>query len=548
MPIETTSVEYETMVVGAAYLVKQLLSRLGVVPAIDQALTYQPEIEATYGQLSQVIITNRLSFQPVPIYEMAAWAQKHGMDQVFALQAAWLDDDRLGALLEGVADHSATIWTTIIQNAVQRFQVDLDWLHADTSTIYFEGVYEDEPGQPKGGEQDIPLLVEGYNKDGQRNKVQLVLSLITSGRMPLWHHPWAGNQTDEGVYVADMNALRQALFAAGNAVLIGDRKLGTTANQLALCRQGQQFITAHPWTDTAKAVWLATYQQLQAGQLSWTPVDYASRNKARQPLEKRPRYQVCEIQQALADPETHQVYPLRWVFIHCSDKAEQDARQRDKALQAGEQALRRIAGLLGKYDYKDRPTIETRLTEALRKAKAQRYFSYTLQGTAEGQDWVLRWQRQEAVINNEQCFDGIALLSSNVLVSRLSAGAVMVKYKEQVYVEQTIDFIKSPVQIRPMWLHKPKRLVGLTLLIMIAVLVAALLEHQIRRWIAKTGQKLKGLMPEGRDNPYPTAKALLRAFGDYALVVRNDEHGSEVHPAKLRSIQQQIWDALDLPP
>jgi transposase len=217
-------------------------------------------------------------------------------------------------------------------------------------------------------------------------------------------------------------------------------------------------------------------------------------------------------------------------------------------LQAGEQALRRIAGLLGKYDYKDRQTIETRLTEALRKAKAQRYFSYTLQGTAEGQDWALRWQRQEAVISNEQCFDGMALLSSNVLARRLSAGAVMVKYKEQVYVEQTIDFIKSPVQIRPMWLHKPKRLVGLTLLIMIAVLVAALLEHQIRRWIAKTGQKLKGLMPEGRDNPYPTAKALLRAFGDYALVVRSDGHGSEVHPAKLRSIQQQIWDALDLPP
>jgi hypothetical protein len=39
---------------------------LGVVAAIDQALQCQPAIEATYGQLAQVIITNRLTFQPAP--------------------------------------------------------------------------------------------------------------------------------------------------------------------------------------------------------------------------------------------------------------------------------------------------------------------------------------------------------------------------------------------------------------------------------------------------------------------------------------------------
>ena len=65
MPVETSSVnEYETVVVGAAYLVKGILQRLGVVQAIDSALSHQPEIEATYGALAQVIIVNRLSFQP----------------------------------------------------------------------------------------------------------------------------------------------------------------------------------------------------------------------------------------------------------------------------------------------------------------------------------------------------------------------------------------------------------------------------------------------------------------------------------------------------
>jgi hypothetical protein len=33
---------------------------------------------------------------------------------------------------------------------------------------------------------------------------------------------------------------------------------------------------------------------------------------------------------------------------------------------------------------------------------------------------------------------------------RLSDGEALAKYKEQVQVEQTIDFLKSPIQVRPM--------------------------------------------------------------------------------------------------
>ncbi len=542
MPVKAKAVEYETVIVGGAFLVKNMLSRLGVVAAIDQALQFQPEIEATYGQLAQVIITNRLTFQPAPLYQMTEWAAKHGMDQVFELPAEWLDDDRLGGLLDGLANHSVAIWTTLLKNVMRRFPLDLDWLHSDTTSLYFEGAFTDETGQPKHPDEQTPLLVEGYNKDGQRHKVQLVISLITTGRVPLWYQPWDGNQTDDGVYVADMNALRQAVLGAGNAVLIGDRKLCTVENQLTFCQHQQSFLAAHPWTDTAKSVWLETYAQLQAGTRSWTAVDYVSRNNARKTPEKRPRYQVCEVARTVTDPKTPQAYPLRWIFSHSSEKAAQDARQRAQALQAGEHALQRIARLLGKYDYTDRKTIETRLAQALQKAQAQHYWRYTLTGTKSAQDWQLSWQKEQAVLDTQARFDGIALLCTNVSTDRLAAGAAMIKYKEQVQVEQTIDFIKSPVQIRPMWLHSPKRLVGLTLLIMIAVLVAALLEHQIRRWIAKTGQTLKGLMPEQRDNRYPTAKALLRVFADYALVlVRRKGRHRDVHYPKLRPIQQRIW-------
>jgi transposase len=549
MPVETSSAnEYETVVVGAGYLVKGILQRLGVAQAIDRALSHQPEIEATYGTLAQVIIVNRLSFQPQPLYQLADWAAHHGMDRIFDLNPTWLDDDRLGAMLEALAEQQVSIWSALINQAVQRFGVDLEYLHEDTTSIYFQGAYEDAEGHPKGGGAGVPLLVEGYNKDGQRHKVQMVLSLMTSGRLPVWYRPWDGNQTDDPVYVADLVDLRRRVLAPENAVLIGDRKLCSEATLRSFCQRGQQFIAPHPWTKRAKETWLDTCRQLEAGQLKWQEADYVSRNHARKAPEQRPKYLTCEVGEEVLAPESGQSYPLRWVFSWSSAKGEQDARQRDRALAAGERELKRIAGLIGKYNYTTPKAILARIEGCLGKAKASRYFTYQLVGTEEGHPEALWWEQREETIAEAERFDGIVLLCANVPKERLTAGEVVAKYKEQVGVEQTIDFIKSPVQIRPMWLHSPKRLMGLTLLIMIAVLVAGLLEQQVRRWIARTGELVRGLMPEKRANPHPTAKALLRAFDDYALVLVRGGPGQEAaHYTKLRPVQQQVWDIMGLP-
>jgi transposase len=551
--------EYQTLVVGGAYLVKGLMRRLRIVEAINEALPHQPAKGASYGELMQVLIANRLSFTPEPLVHMGAWAAEHGLDRVFGLDAASLDDDRLGAGLEGLAEHQVDIWTAVLKRAVKQCGLDLSELHDDTTSVYFEGAYEDASGQPLGGGERIPLMVEGYNKDGQRHKVQFVLSLVVAGRTPVWYRPWDGNQTDDAVYLADMTALRQTLLAPENAVLtlapragrvrVGDRKLSNQATLVAFSRQKQRFLGAHPWTDTAKAVWLKTQAQLAAGQLKWQPSDYVSQNEMRKSAADRTHYQVCEVAHEIVDPETGVSYPVRWIFSHSSAKAALDLRQREKVLAAGEEALRRIAGLVGKYDYTQQAVIEQRLEQALRKGQARAYFSYTLTGSDKAGDWHLRWRRLPKAIQAEAAFDGVALLCTNVPAADWSAATVMSKYKQQVLAEQAIDFIKSPVQIRPMWLHQPKRLAGLTLIIMLAVLLAALLELQVRRWLAKQGQSLTGLRPGKRRTTMPTAEALLQAFADYTLViVRRARGGEEIHLPQLRPLQQQIWKALQLPP
>lgn len=549
MPAKVTiSDAYQPMAVGAAYLVKGLLYRLRVKEIIDEVVPYQPDIDTTYGTLAQVVIANRMTLQTCPLYHLGAWAAQHGLDRVFGVTAEMLDDDRLGAMLDHLAMHQVEIWAGVLREAQRRFKLELEWLHEDTTSVYFEGAYTDEAGVPLEGGERIPRLVEGYNKDGQREKVQMVLSLMVSERVPLYYQPWDGNQTDDGVYVADQRDLRRLLLAPENAVIVGDRKLCNQATMLTFCRDGQQFLGAHPWTDTAQAVWRTVAAQLQQGPLVWAPAPYVSRQDARQAPEHRPTYRVCEVARELTDETTGQTYPLRWIFSWSSEKAEHDAQQRAKALQAGEAALRRVAGLLGKYQNKRRTIIEARLAQALEKAKALPYLTYSLRGTDEDQAWQLTWDVDSAAVAEAAQRDGVALLCTNVPAARLSAPEVMCKYKEQVQVEQVIDFIKSPVQIRPMWLHQPKRLAGLTLLIMLAVLTAALLEHQVRHWIAKTGRVLKDIRPEKRGDAHPTAKALLQAFAAYAVVVVQGRRGrEELHVPTLNPLQQTIWNILELP-
>ena len=187
MPVETKEVEYRTVQIGAALLVKGILNRLGVIAAIDQALKYQPEIAASYGTLAQAVIINRMSLDPQPLYLLPEWVVEHGIDCLLGIQAEWLDDDRLGAMMEGLADHAVEIWSAIIGKAVQDFRIALEWLHSDTTSVYFEGAYEDEQGEPRR-EENGPLLVKGYNKDGRPQNVQFVLSLVTSKRVPVWGH------------------------------------------------------------------------------------------------------------------------------------------------------------------------------------------------------------------------------------------------------------------------------------------------------------------------------------------------------------------------
>src|SRR5262249_15759815 len=180
---------------------------------------------------------------------MSQWAAPHGIEDLLGIDASHLDDDRLGAGLDAIATHQIEIWAAILKRARQHFKLPMEELHGDTTSIYFEGEF-DQTNVEAGQIDRVPHLGIASNNNSQRDKQQMVLSLLCARGVPVWFSRWAGARNDNGFWLNDLNPLRQRLRLPENALMIGDSKVCQQVTMLELCRHNWRFLAPHPWTPT----------------------------------------------------------------------------------------------------------------------------------------------------------------------------------------------------------------------------------------------------------------------------------------------------------
>ena len=140
----------------------------------------------------------------------------------------------------------------------------------------------------------------------------------------------------------------------------------------------------------------------------------------------------------------------------------------------------------------------------------------------------------------------VALRKSKVLPPKLLP-EVLTLYKGQHHDESRFrNMNQLPIRVRPLWLKRPDRIETLIFLVMLAVLIYALVERQVHRHIAQTGQKIEGVMPEKRDTFTPSGLRLLAAFAGVCLVRWNDGQRVRVQVSDLSVVQRQILTAIGL--
>jgi transposase len=526
---------------GALPVIKALLDELSVSETIN-ALVPHATAEYAFGEVAEVVIASRLQGVPLPIYAIADWAAETAMPAVFGIPAEKLNDDRIGEMLDALRPQREAIWGRVLSRAVQRFGVDLKTLHADPTKIAFEGAYEGWEALPA----DVPRITYGKPKDGQVDRKLMTLSSLVSedGGVPAWFGLGDGNQADDPTYLKDLRELRANLPLGEVLVIAGDSKLPSRTNLGQLCQWGYRFVATEPW----RAARRERLAKLVRRGTQWQALDYMAEADRPKPPAERGRYECLADTDELSDPATGQKYSVRRLYIRSSRKAEQTQAKRERQIAVIQAELERMQGLLNKYDYTTLETVRARVAKTLRRNATGQYFDVQVSKTrAQVAPLRLKWTLNRKRLRAAAQWDGVYSVLTNLLEETHPPSAVLEIYKDQHQVEGRFrDLNQLPVRVRPLWLKRPDRLETLVFLIMLAVLVFALIERQVRRAIARTGQKITGLMPEKRDTTTPKGGRLLKAFDALSVVKIEQGHHLRYLLSELSSVQRQIIQALGL--
>jgi transposase len=158
---------------------------------------------------------------------------------------------------------------------------------------------------------------------------------------------------------------------------------------------------------------------------------------------------------------------------------------------------------------------------------------------------IVRWlprlnsSRDENAIARAELMDGVFPLTTN---ADLDAKAVLRADQYQPKREKRHALLKSGLRVAPVFLKKNSRIEALMFVYLLAQLVCALIERQLRNAMRQRGLPHIHILPEDRPSATPTTEQLVRVFSSPArqLLLSNDGHQVQVFTDPLSPIQQQV--------
>src|SRR5437899_3191069 len=162
-----------------------------------------------------------------------------------------------------------------------------------------------------------------------------------------------------------------------------------------------------------------------------------------------------------------------------------EAQRRQAEMSTIEAKIRRIQGLVNKYDYKTPEIIVRRVQEkAFKKRAARHYFDIAVVAHPERPEalYALHYTIDQGRVARDALLDGVYLLVAGGPAAQWDDASLLQEWKGQYTVEHCFRLTNQLFLCGPVFLKNAQRIVSLILLIMVGWLVAGLLERQIR-WV-----------------------------------------------------------------
>ena len=319
----------------------------------------------------------------------------------------------------------------------------------DITSVYFEGEYEDSD-----------LVTFGYNRDGKKNREQVVVGLICNVQgCPIGVEVYSGNTKDATTVLEKVREIKNR-YGIERFIFVGDRGMVTRSTIEALrCEGDLQTIGALTHGEMMSL--------LKDKVITFDLFDDMNIHEVIDPEDPTRRYCLCR------NPQT----------------AQRESQTRQRLLDLTTTALNEIAA------YKRATTVAilgARVGKALAKYKMGKFIQWSiepdLQETKSCQH-RLTWSIDVDKLEHEKKFDGCYIITSDVDKDQMKTLDVVSAYKKLTFVERAFRNLKTTqLEIRPVYHKTDERIRSHIFLCMLAYYLQWHIEQRLAPLFANDGK------------------------------------------------------------
>ena len=545
--------------VGALPILDRIIRRARIEEFLREYLREDQRCRIPPSRGTIVLLKNYLTSRE-PIYGVAEWARRHAPDQLglSKKQVETLNDDRVGRCLDRLfeADHTSLVLATLT-HVIKEFNVSLDELHNDSTTLTFSGEYEDASERLMPFGKATRIITWGHNKDHRPDLKQLLYTLTVTrdGAVPVNFDIGDGNLTDDQTHRDSWDLMCQ-LAGKPDFLYVADSKLATEKNMAHIHGRGGRFLTVLPRTRAEDKAFRA---RLAQDEIKWTPLCQRTTSNGQHQDEV-----------SIAEDKTVTRDGYRLLWFYSSRKTELDTQARSKKIF---RTIRLLEDLQKKLrSPRTRYTEEEKIAKALKKrlseggaeewikVEIERREQEKFKQTRPGRPGKDTDYRKEVKIRFDLVFevdhtavvrsakqDGVFPLVTND--NDLTAQQLLEAYKRQAGIEKRFSQLKTDYQLAPVFLKSVHRIEGMLCVYFFALLVQALVERALRQGMEKQRLDHLALYPEDRKCRRPTARRTIDLFED---VQRHELSGRGIRQPlrfapELSRVQKRVLRLLRVP-
>jgi transposase len=206
-------------VFGTLYVLNKIAEELGIASGIGKS---------RLGKLALFLVLARVAHQGSRL-SAVRWGEDHAVAEILGLNK--FDEDDLYDALDDLCARQEKIEKLLYKRYLNKKESPPALFLYDVTSSYLEGEHN-------------ALGEYGYNRDGKRGKLQIVIGLLADSEgEPLAVRIFAGNTADPAT-VADQIKLVKEQFEAEELIFVGDRGMVKSKGKQALKDVGLRYISA----------------------------------------------------------------------------------------------------------------------------------------------------------------------------------------------------------------------------------------------------------------------------------------------------------------